>query len=479
MEPESQIDQISVISTLAQRFAVALGGWLSLETLLLTWFFLTPFASYFFRFPTDQSLITFDRAVLAIVALLLLLRYFAPREARRPAILVTKFELAWALLSALVLVSAIAQSNNTGFALRIAVDAFALPLVAFHAARYQINLRGQQRLLFFATVALAFFLFLTGIYEYRTGVNLFAYKGSEIFRDGELRINGPFLSDPSYAIICLLVTLFLRLLPRLLQLKFDRSGRLVYGSALAASAVATLLPLFRTVAFTLVFCWLLIEVLLLLQARRGAPGRLRHTLVSFFRARRIGIYAIAGVLLVVGFTAWQEVGGGTSLARRLTSARNVYGRLATWQTAARIALENPIFGVGLTNYTEYFDQKFSDWRQQRDALADTRAANTPHSNFLWMAAEFGIAGLLLYLLAFLYLAFLGLRLAKEGATPSQALAGGGVLILLIAYTIPGLTLQSGAYWDLNLYFFFMLGLLANNYLVSSSQVFPPVLRTRT
>jgi O-antigen ligase len=466
MESNSYLNQASIASTLRRRFVAALDRQLSLETLLFVWFFITPFASFYLRFPTDKSLITFDRAVFASIGLLLFARYVLVRNVVLRAVFVTKFEIVWALLSALVLVSAVLRSNNTGFALRIAVDAFVLPLIAFHAARYHVRLGGRERLLFFATAGLAACLFVTGAFEYRTGINLFAYKGSEIFRDGELRVNGPFLSDSSYAIICLLVTLFLRLLPRLCALKFDRSARLVYLFALAMSVVATLLPLFRTIAFTLVLCWVLIEALLLLEARRHSSRH--HLVLRVLQSKRLGVYVIALVLLFLAVTAWQELSGGTSFARRLTSPRNVYGRLATWQTAARIALENPLFGVGLNNYTDYFDQKFTDWRQQRDALADTRAANTPHSNVLWIFAEFGVIGLALYLLAFAYLGLLGYRLLKRASTARQFLAGGGVLVFITAYTIPGLTLQSGAYWDLNLYFFFMLGLFVNKGLGSDS-----------
>src|SRR5687768_18049378 len=54
---------------------------------------------------------------------------------------------------------------------------------------------------------------------------------------------------------------------------------------------------------------------------------------------------------LAAFTAWQEMSGGTSPAGRLTSARNAYGRLATWQTAARIAMERPLFGVRSEEHT--------------------------------------------------------------------------------------------------------------------------------
>jgi O-antigen ligase len=177
-------------------------------------------------------------------------------------------------------------------------------------------------------------------------------------------------------------------------------------------------------------------------------------------SRRLVIYAGIGMMLLLSFAVWTEL-SGSYLIRRLASPRNLYGRLATWQTAARIAMENPVAGVGLTNYSEYFDVIFSDWQHQEvDWVGDIRAVETPHSNFLWIASELGLSGFAPYLLANFYLLVMGLGGLGRAAGRQQFMASGGLLALLAAYNIPGLTLQSGFYADLNLYFFFMLGLLS-------------------
>jgi hypothetical protein len=402
-------------------------------------------------------------------------------DARPRTFSVTRFEIAWLILAAVALLNALWLSTNVGYAIKIAIDAFGLPIVLFHVARYQCRWRERRKVLTVAVMGLGFLLFAAGAYEFFSGANLFAYKGSTIFREGELRVNGPFASDSSQAIICLLVTLLLRLLPRLLQIKFDNSGRFVYFCALAASGVATLLPLFRTVALALALCWLAIEYFI--HSKRPAkfrasaaagqsvaeekltpadgPLAAAPVTASPLGSRRIAAYSIIGLLLLSSFAVWTEL-SGSYLIRRLASPRNLYGRLATWQTAARIALENPVAGVGLTNYSEYFDVIFSDWQHQDvDWIGDIRAVETPHSNFLWIASELGLAGFAPYLLANLFLLLMGLRALLGAKTRQQFMASGGFLALLAAYTIPGLTLQSGFYADVNLYFFFMLGLLSN------------------
>jgi hypothetical protein len=504
-------------SSISQRVVESLSRLhLPLENLLLAWFILSPIASFYFRFPLDKSLITFDRIVVLGLVLMLLLKLYQTRasanaklkipntqdglrtpDSRLQTLFITKFEIAWLFLSAIAFLNALLQSTNVTYAVKIAIDSFFLPLVVFHVARYHFNWRKRENVLLIATIALALLLFATGIYEFFTGTNLLAYKGSAVLREGELRVNGPFASDSSYAIICLLMTLFLRLLPRLLQIKFDKSARLVYLGALAASAVATLLPLFRAIGFALLLCSLAIEYFI--HAKRKSnrhraseipdatkeirnPRENAERLVKekseeansplaaaphpvggsqTKRLRRVVIYSTIASVLLVGFVAWTEISGSFMIGR-LANPRNFYGRLASWQTAALIALDNPVAGVGLTNYSAYFDVIFSDWQHQDVAwVNDIRAAETPHSNFLWIASELGFAGFAPYLLANAYLLLMGFRALRRATTRQQLIASGGFLVLFAAYTISGLTLQSGFYSDLNLYFFFMLGLLAN------------------
>ncbi|MBI3651965.1 MAG: O-antigen ligase family protein [Acidobacteria bacterium] len=482
--------QVIFAASIAQRLNEALSRLpLPFENLLLAWFILSPVASFYFRFPLDKSVITFDRAVAFALLLLLLFKFwqhqtvpdqpsaiFNPPSAIQSAGLrrfsITKFELAWLWLAAVALLNALLQATNVAYAIKIAIDSFWLPLVVFHIAKHHVNLHGREKTLMVLVMGLAFFLFATGGYEYFTGANLFAYKGSSVLRDGELRVNGAFAADSSFAIIALLLTLFLRLMPRLLQIKFDRSGRLIYFAALAAGVAATLLPLFRTVGVTLFLGWLASEYVIhskrlfkgddAAQLRAAASPPRHRAAASTNPARRLIMLAAIALLLLFSVAAWMEMRGSYSFISRLASPRNLYGRIATWQTAARIAVTNPVAGVGLTNYSESFDVIFSDWQHQDvDWVGDIRAVETPHSNFLWIAAELGLTGFVPYLLANLYLFLMAWRALRRASTRQQFLASSGFMILLAAYTLPGLTLQSGFYADLNLYFFFLLGLLAN------------------
>jgi O-antigen ligase len=123
-------------------------------------------------------------------------------------------------------------------------------------------------------------------------------------------------------------------------------------------------------------------------------------------------------------------------------------------------VERPLFGVGLTNYNEYFNRRYSRADQWQGAIADARPMAYPHSNALWIGAELGIVALAIYVVANLCLFVIGYRGWRRAETTRQKAAAGCFLALLAAYSIPGLTLTSGAYSDLNLYFFFFLGLIS-------------------
>jgi hypothetical protein len=471
--------------------------------LLIFWSATTPIASYFIRFPVDKSILTFDRIMICGLGLWLLLdelgssvsilgghsagsssagetyRIKAAGQGdravalRRP-ITATKFELAFGIFAALALISVATRSIEVGASARIAIDAMVLPLVVFRLARRWLNLEEHFPILVFAAILLSMFLLVTGAYELLTGINLFPYKGSELLREGEFRVNGPFVADTSYAVISLLLAVFLLAAPRILAPKTARL-KLALAIGTQPALVATLLPLFRAVAFALGGCWLLIAVSTGLRReerlteRDRIPGQGGSTAAlrsSPFNRLRGGAGAkpllIAGIVLTL-FIGAAFVTGGVAAMARLTSARNALGRVASWQLATKIWWTHPVLGVGLGNYEEYFAQEYTGGKSSIELALDTHIANTPHSNIFWIASELGAAGLVLYLLANFYLFVSGWRALSRSNTPKSRAVAVCYLAILIAYWIPGLWLETGFYWDISLYYFFILGLLSAHF----------------
>jgi O-antigen ligase len=122
--------------------------------------------------------------------------------------------------------------------------------------------------------------------------------------------------------------------------------------------------------------------------------------------------------------------------------------------------DNALFGVGLANYQWAFDQRYFWSDQSVDELLGTAAVDSPHSNVLWIASEMGVIACIVYVVANLYLLSSGWRAFRRARTEKARIAAAAYLAILVAYSLPGLTLASGYYSDLNLYCFFLLGLLS-------------------
>ncbi len=442
--------------------------------LLLGWFATTPLISFWFRIPFERSIITYDRAVFALLLTILLLRRTQTYAAGQ-SFKVTRFEIAWGLLCVAALLSVAAKSINIGYATKIAVDSFVLPLIAFHLARNHFDSDRYAKPLLWALIILVLFLFMTGANEYTSGVNLFHYKGSELIRDGEYRVNGPFASDSSYAIISLLLALFLSAAPNVLRIRLDNSARFLQICAFAAGLGASLLPLFRIVVAALVVSWIVLEAgttrfrarLQSTDEKRGLgqeEGSSPPFSQSLRAGRRLWLIAarviVAATLITFVLAKWDAVSGAASAEQRLVSANSVYGRLATWGAAITIAANHPWFGVGLCNYPESFSAEYSDEAQLIWEDSELAVADSPHSNALWIAAELGFLALAVYLVANFYLFRMGWRALIRGSDSQARASAACFLAMVLAYSIPGLALASGAYSDLNLYFFFVLGLLS-------------------
>jgi len=438
---------------------VAFAG-ISVSSILVVWFVASPVASFFIRFPYDKSVITFNRLVFALIAGLLLIRTLTGRgdstakgvRSLRESVFAhckaTRFEVAWAALSVAALASALLKSHDVGYAGKIAFDSFCLPLFAFWLARHGFSARSHLRWLTLSAIVLALFLFATGAYELATGADLFPYKGSELVRAGERRVNGPFAADSSYSIICLMLFLFLRAAPEALSIRFDKTSRTLYELVLGAALIASLLPMFRTVAIALVACWAILEL---------GGGNKRA-----LKAEK----PLAGRWLIAALIALVALGAAVApalFARRLADPSNAFSRVATWQAAAEIAFEYPLSGIGLANYEDYFRAKYSWEDESVEEVMNTSALPSPHSNLLWIAAELGWVAFAVYLIANVCLALMGWRGLKRAQTTTQRAAAVCFLSLVVAYWITGLTLTSGLYSDLNLYFFLLLGLLSNRF----------------
>ncbi|HKG23355.1 MAG TPA: O-antigen ligase family protein, partial [Blastocatellia bacterium] len=253
----------------------------------------------------------------------------------------------------------------------------------------------------------------------------------------------------------------------------DSGARRLYTLALSSVVIAALLPLFRAVLLSLAVCWIIYARVKGhdrdergdLDKRSGPADRTGGRRGTDLPGARISAPStkttalVMGALAVAVILAWAVLFGAASIKERLASPRNAYGRLATWEAAAKIALENPTAGVGLGNYSDYYSKKYSSTGNTRESILDARAASSPHSNVLWIAAELGLIACVIYVAAHAFIFLMGYRALARARRPEERAAAACYIAIAVGYWIPGLTLTSAAYSDLNMYLFFILGLL--------------------
>lgn len=415
-------------AALAAVAAFAIYGALKSPGLLFAaWFAATPWASYWLRFPEERSIVTFDRVVVSAVVAGFAVR--AWRRRRPPRL--TLYEAAWLCFGLVALASAATAAEATGFALRTAVDAFLLPLALLVAVRAGFEPAEDRRPLFWGAVLLGLALPWPGVVEFVTASDVMAFAGASILRTGIVRANGPFVTDNSYALVGAMTGLFLLWLPRELGFRVEGLARAVWRAAQGGAFLAALLPIFRA-------------VILALAAALALPA------LAAGRLRALSRAALAGALLLVAsLPALVPLSQTATFRDRISDPSSAFSRAATYLAAIDVIGDRPILGVGLTNYHTYFEAKYGTaWYVDVEAVNDVGAESYPHNNLLGVWAELGVVGLFFYLLAAFALAAAAWRRRSVAA-----------LALMVVYWLPGMTLQSGVYSDLNLYYFAMLGVL--------------------
>jgi O-antigen ligase len=156
---------------------------------------------------------------------------------------------------------------------------------------------------------------------------------------------------------------------------------------------------------------------------------LGHRLISF--AHGVRVIGLLFVLLPVLIVILQLFVPEEFFQGRIANPDNVIGRFATWKATIQIALEAPIFGLGLNNLHGALGN-------MRVNFGDFENYNTPHNSFLSMFVELGAIGLLAYLAIVVSIIQNGLRLYREGRSVQDMWRGITVVAIMIAYQLPSL-----------------------------------------
>lgn len=406
------------------------------EPIVLLWLAICPMGYYFLSFPRQNPVISLDRMV--VVLLLAAIALCPPERVTRIPNSLSRCAWAWGVF---LLAAVVSLVNVKGFqsSLSFLVDVFLLPAVLGWYVIACFPVRRYLHLLHTIICVVTIYSCAIGLAEIVLGTDLMPFAGANEYRAGDttldiLRVNGPYSVNNSFGLIGLVTFCLLGFLRHNMGKDVSRWRKLLHGIAIVAAAAQALLPLFRSIAITLI-------IILCLDLFREISRRQKLL--------RVAVLAlIGGSVLVVALS----VEG--LFEERISNADNFYVRIAQQKQNFRIFLDNPILGVGFNNYYAVASSKPGS----AASYEGTESLDYPHSNLGAVLAETGVIGVTPFVISQILLVAAFWRLRKSGKA-----SGNSVWIffvyIFISYWISGSALTSGYYSDLNLWYMFALAVV--------------------
>ena len=215
----------------------------------------------------------------------------------------------------------------------------------------------------------------------------------------------------------------------------------------------------RLFSFT-TFC-ILLYAILATQSRGGLLGFL--AVVSLFAYNRVkskvllfsgGAISVLILFIVAGIS--ERSSGGAAEEGIDESAM---GRLYAWEAAWNMALDNPIIGVGISNFYYNYFYYSPHWDGMNHAV---------HSTWFGVLAESGFVGLTLFVSLIVSTLLMSLKMLKtvndEGHTPGIRVALNAAPAGIIGFIVSGTFLTQGFIWAIYLQVALVIAL--NRYLTS-------------
>jgi len=130
-------------------------------------------------------------------------------------------------------------------------------------------------------------------------------------------------------------------------------------------------------------------------------------------------------------------------------------RITIFENSINMIRQHPVIGVGINTFSKNYGKYKTEHAESRFKTSDTYYA---HNNFLHLAGEMGLLGLLVFL-TFLGFVFRAVwRAFKQHADPFLKALSISVLAAILAYLINGLTETSLYHSRLVMIFWFLIGL---------------------
>lgn len=413
---------------------------------ILGWTLIFPLGYYFASYPKEQPVITLDRVFLIV---LVAASFLAGKRGLTaiPANL-RRASACWGVFTFFAAISILGVAAPWR-ATRVLVEGFVFPaLLAWYVVRY-FDVRKNLRALHVLTCVMAVYVAGVGACEVALQRDLLALPDSSVLLAGDqesatqflVRPNGPFTSTNSFALIGLVSFLFLLFLRTALAESMPKWQRVIHRLGLAAALATALMPLFRSV-LTSLLAILLVDT----YYSRG-----------FRRAIRIGaasLFLFVVLLIRVALPAVFE---------ERSASDNLYARIAEQKQVLAMFVDNPLTGVGLTNFAVAAEHgKYTTYYR------GVQSVDAEHNNLSAVLAETGLGGIVPYVISQVLFFWAFWRLPRRN-NPDVTLVWKTFLFIFLAYWVNGMSLGSGYYSDLNLWYMFALAFLYKFALTARSE----------
>lgn len=375
------------------------------------WIALTAIAFPFLRLPQQHSVVTFDR-VWIIASLACLVHAAARPPATRATRLLSRallwFVVAYGVRAALTPGSEI-RALTTWF------DAILLPAILFAVTRKEVRTRHHCERIAQAFMFLGAFLGALAVAERVLAFELASFSGGELFLDRAVgfRVSGPF-TTPDVLAVCLLLCFAMTLF----WLQANRDRLLLGGSVAVLELAGIVLTFFRG-------AW--IAALIIAVVAYGLRPK---------RFERLGGVALVGLL--IGIAVFVESYGSSQLGQRVANTQNVNSRIATYEQSFQLFRQNPIFGIGASQFT------LSSQDVQPLNLVTfggTNAIPYAHNSYLFVLAEQGLLGILPFLVLSYASGSLARRLLRLARSRVDTLFASALVAALLGYLLMSMELE--------------------------------------
>ncbi|HYG97690.1 MAG TPA: O-antigen ligase family protein, partial [Terriglobales bacterium] len=394
---------------------------------LILWAAVSPLGYHYLSLPQQQPIFTLDRLVIGVLVLAGVLAT-KPKVPISPSLRYSA--LAWAGFVFAAALS-LASVTNLASSARLLVEAFVFPLILGWAMLRSFDADRYAPLVHIAVCVVSIYSAAIGVAEILTLQDLLPIAGASLYLDtgiGIPRANGPFQTNNSFALIGVTSFLLLQFLRRMLASRVRRWQTILHIVGSSGALLMAMLPMFRSVALTLL------------------------ALLGWEAFRSKGVRRIALTSLIIAATAmvlWVGSLAPDAFEERVSSNNNVYARLAQQKQTLELFLSHPVLGVGINNFFEAVPKTTN----YSALFAGADPLDYPHNNLAAVLAETGVLGFMPYMMAqaFLVKAFWDLRKRKTAAANE---AWRYFCYIFVGYWASGMTLTSGYYSDLNLWFMF-------------------------